>query len=184
MLEAFLLAGYVFIFSPLFLYLEVPPVIIFIGMIIISIPGFIGMVTGAPFVPTTKKTLKKMIDIADIQTGDKAFDLGCGDGRIVFAAAKAGAHATGYEVSVPTYILAKFKSLFNQRSEISIKNFWSQDYKDADVIFCFLLTETMQKFYDRIWPDLKPGCKVVSHAFKMKQLEPAARVDNVVMYIK
>lgn len=184
MLEAFLLAGYVFILSPVFYYFKVPPIWIFSGMLIFSLPGIYAMVTGAPFVPTPSKTLKKMIELAKVKKGENVFDLGCGDGRIVFAAAAEGAKAVGYELSVPTFLLARFRSLFKPKAKILYRNFWSQDYRNADVIFCFLLTDTMQKFYQHIWPQLKPGCRVVSNAFKIKNLNPQASDGQAVLYVK
>ena len=110
--------------------------------------------------------------------------LGCGDGRLVFAAASKNARAIGYEFSVPTYALAKFLSLFHPGSKIYLRDFWKQDYHDADVIFCYLLSNSMQTFKKIIWPQLKPGCKVISHAFAMKGIEPAYKGEGVVMYVK
>ncbi|PIZ73931.1 hypothetical protein COY06_04860 [Candidatus Peregrinibacteria bacterium CG_4_10_14_0_2_um_filter_41_8] len=184
MLEAFLLAGYVLVLSPLLYLLKIEPIWIFVGMLIISLPGIYAMVTGAPFVPTSKKVLRKMMTLAKLTKGQKVYDLGCGDGRLIFAASKEGANAVGYELSFPTYVLAKIKSLFFPGSKIQYKNFWTQDYKDADVIFCFLLKDTMQKFYKIVWPQLRPGCKVVSHAFKIDGLKPSDKIDSAVLYIK
>lgn len=184
MLEAVLMAMYVLIISPLLFYVKVPPIAIFIGMCIFMIPGIYAMITGAPFVPTRKKTVNEMVELADIKPGMKVYDLGCGDGRIVFAAASAGATAEGHEFSIPTYILAKLRSLGRRNAKIKYANFWKQSYSDADVIFCFLLTETMQKFFLQIWPQLKPGTKVVSHVFTIKDLKPIKKTERVVVYQK
>ena len=78
----------------------------FLGLLLLFalfLPGFLRAARhGAPFVPTSRATLKKMMRLAKIKHGERVYDLGCGDGRLVRAAAEAGATATGYEVSLPT----------------------------------------------------------------------------------
>lgn len=184
MFEVLLLALYILVLSPLFYYWEIPPFWILVGMILVSLPGMYAMLTGAPYVPTKQKVVEKMVDLAGIKTGDLVYDLGSGDGRIVFTASLKGARAIGYELSVPTFIYAKFKSLFYPNAKIYCRNFWSVDLSQADVIFCFLLTDTMQKFYREIWPKLKPGCLVVSNCFTIKDLTPKQREGNVLIYQK
>lgn len=151
---------------------------------IIFIPGVWFMRTGAPFVPTPRKTMKTMFDFADLKPGEKMYDLGCGDGRFLIEAAKRGAIAVGYEVSIPTYLLAKLRTLFKKNIAVRYGNFWTKDYCDADVIFCYLLISSMQDFREKIWPSLRPGCRVVSHAFRMKGIEAAKDQDGVALYVK
>lgn len=124
------------------------------------------------------------MQLARIQPGERAFDLGCGDGRVVFAAAKAGARAIGYEFSIPTFLIAKFRSIFYPGASIQFRNYWKQDYRNADVIFCFLLTRTMSEFYEKIWPHLKKGCRVVSNSFAIEHLQPEERKSCVYLYVK
>jgi SAM-dependent methyltransferase len=152
--------------------------------LLVVVPGMYAMYTGAPFVPTPKGTLKRMLDAAKIKKGETVYDLGCGDGRIVRAAAARGARAVGYEFSVPTFVYARLLTLFRRNAEIRYGDFWKRDLRDADVVFCYLLTDTMRTFRQKIWPQLKPGCRVVSHAFKMKEIEPAFAEKSVIVYIK
>jgi SAM-dependent methyltransferase len=153
-------------------------------LVLIALPGLWATRTGAPSIPTRKKTLDRMLKLADIKPGERVYDLGCGDGRIVFAAGKAGARATGYELSLPTFLLAKIRGLLHPSVKIEYKNFWIQDYREADVIFCYLLIRSMQTFESTIWPNLKPDCRVVSHAFRMKGVEPTAEEKSVILYVK
>ncbi len=161
-----------------------PPWWVFCLAFLLTIPGAYAMWTGAPFVPTGRKIMGRMLALADIQKGECVYDLGCGDGRLVFAAAKRGAQAIGYELSLPTYLIAKFRSIFHKKSEIRLGNFWTADLSDADVIFCFLLQETMQTFREHIWPRLPSGCRVVSHAFTMRGIEALKEDQGVVLYVK
>lgn len=158
---------------------------LFAGMLLLmSLPGILVMRGAAPFVTTPKKTMRAMLALATIQPGEIIFDLGCGDGRLVFAAAVQGAVTTGYEMSVPAFLIAKLRSVFHPGSRIVFGNFWRQRFGNADVIFCYFLKDTMHDFERRIWPTLKPGCRVVSHAFTMEHVRTSDRVGDAILYVK
>ena len=92
MIEAFLLGLYVLLLSPLFVHFgfDEPHEIFFI-FLAISLPGIYAMIKGAPYLPTEAKRVSDMIALAEITKKTRVVDLGCGDGRIVFAAIKAEA---------------------------------------------------------------------------------------------
>jgi SAM-dependent methyltransferase len=137
-----------------------------------------------PFVPTTMRHVQKMIAFADIRKGEHVYDLGCGDGRLLIAAAQKGALATGYEWSLPTLLLAKIRTRKYPTITVRRADFWEQDYRDADVIFCYLLIDKMAIFEKEIWPMLKQGTRVVSHMFPMPAVKPAKREGAVILYVK
>lgn len=153
-------------------------------VLLISLPGLYAILTGVHYQPTLHHTLDRMMRLADIQPAQKVYDLGCGDGRLIFAAAARGARAVGYELSLPVFLFAWFRSLWVPRSSIRCANFWTKNYADADVVFCFLLDPAMVRVRDTIWPQLKPGCKLISHSFKLPSHTPDAVEGNVVMYVK
>ncbi len=155
-----------------------------IAALLICLPGLLVMRGGAPYVATPQKIMDAMLRLAKIKPGETVVDAGCGDGRMVFAAAALGAKGIGYEMSVPTFLVAKIRSLFHKNSTIEFKNLWTQNYRNTDVIFCYLLTDTMRKFQQTVWPTLKPGTRVVSHAFKFKDLPPDAEDGGALLYIK
>ncbi|KKP33109.1 MAG: hypothetical protein A2312_03715 [Candidatus Staskawiczbacteria bacterium RIFOXYB2_FULL_32_9] len=68
---------------------------------------------GAPWVPTRKNDVERFLKLADIKPGQKFYDLGCGDGRLVIAAAKMGADATGFELSLAQYLHTKINILLS-----------------------------------------------------------------------
>jgi SAM-dependent methyltransferase len=159
-----------------------------IALLIVEVGAFPGVWLLAhkapPYVPTTKERVQLMMKLAGVQPGDKAFDLGCGDGRLVFAAGKLGADAVGYELSVPTFLIAKVRSLFFPNSSIRFGNYTKRGYRDADAIFCFLLSKPMEDFYREIWPTLKPGCRVVSNTFPIKPLTADCEEKGTYLYVK
>jgi SAM-dependent methyltransferase len=164
---------------------SLPVLVILLVVEILAIPGlWLVAKQSPPFVPTSRKTLKAMLRLAAIKRGETVYDLGCGDGRIIFAAAAEGAKAIGYEFSIPTYLVAKARSFFHPGSRVCYANYWKKRFGDADVVFCYLLHETMQTFKEKIWPQLKPGCRVVSNAFRMKGVPVMRSEDGAHLYVK
>ncbi len=153
-------------------------------VLLLVIPGTYAMRRGPPYVPTPRKRLQTMITFAGITRGERVYDLGCGDGRLVIAAARKGARAIGYELSVPLFLFATIRSLFQRNATIRFGNFWTKDFSSADVIFCYLLIDAMQNLEKTLWPTLKPGCRVISNTFRMKGVKPAKEENGVVMYVK
>lgn len=152
---------------------------------LVSLPGAWMLFRGAPpLVPTSSGTIRTMLDLADVRPGDRVYDVGCGDGRIVFAAAARGADATGYELSVPAFLLAWVRSLFHARSRIRYANFWKKDFADADVVCCYLLIGAMADFKEVVWPRLKPGTRVVSHSFTLPGVKASAQREGVYLYVR
>lgn len=142
-------------------------------------------VSGAPFVPSSREKVKKMINLANIKSGDKIFDLGAGDGRVIVEASKKGAIATGYEVSFPLILSFTIRKILNKtKSKMVYGNFWTKDYSDADVIFAYLLTRSMKRFEKEIYPKLKKGAKIISNAFDMPNIKPEKIDDGIYLYVK
>jgi len=160
--------------------------ILLVLAILLILPGMYAMITGAPFVLTTKKRLEAMIKLGNFKKTDVVYDLGCGEGRIIRAVAKCGvAKAVGYEFSFFTYLLAKAKTFLKGGNEkIYFRNFWKGDYGKATVIVCFLLPKPMARIKKEIWPKLKKGTKLISNDFKIPGVKPEKELHKVFLYIK
>lgn len=144
------------------------------------------MMKGAPFVPSMNAAVVGMLKLGKFKKTDRVVDIGCGDGKVIRRIAKEGVkEAVGYELSVPTFLLARLKTFFGGGKEkIRFGNFWHQDFSKYDVIVCFLLIESMADFERTIWLKLKKGTRVVSNAFKLKNVPIAAEKDGVYLYVK
>ncbi len=162
---------------------KIDPLWIFLPIVLLLIPGFYAAVISGPFVPSARKRTQAMLKLADIKPEDTAYDLGFGDGRLIFAAAKNAKRAIGYELSIPLYLFGLLRKLVS-RSKVSIRygNIWKQDYRDADVVFCYLLPKAMVRFYKDVWPTLKPGTRVISNAFTIHEIKPIETDDKVYLY--
>ncbi len=138
-------------------------------LILICVPTIMAMINGAPFVPTPMARVKKMVELAKIKPGQRVYDLGCGDGRFVYIAANEyGAKATGIELSPIVYLLAVVRKFFwKSRAQILFSDFKTRDISDADIIFCYLLPESLKKIQPSINRQIKPGTKIFSYAFEI-----------------
>ncbi len=140
---------------------------------------------GAPFVPTDKRRVETMLDLAKVRAGEKVVDLGCGDGRIVVAAAKRGARAEGWEISPYLWLLAKRnirRAGAAHLATVRLGSYWAQRFDDADVVTLFLIDMQMAKMERKLRAELKPGSRVVSYAFKFPNWQPDEKREGVYLY--
>jgi SAM-dependent methyltransferase len=161
-----------------------PPVILAaIGIcLFIAAWSYLPAAWGAPWVPTSARTVKKMLQMADVKPGQRVVDLGAGDGRIVIVAARQfGAQAVGVEIDPVRCLIANTLILVSglgKKAHVYHGNMYTFDLKDADVVTLYLLQGTNQKIKERLSEQLKPGAKIVSHTFSMVGWIPAALDDT------
>ena len=122
------------------------------------------------FVPTPMQVVERMLAMAEVKKGEFLIDLGCGDGRIpVTAAKRLGARALGVDLDPDRIREANDnvkKEGVGDMVEIRRQNLFETDITKADVISMYLLTELNMRLRPKLL-DLKPGTRVVSHAFNM-----------------
>jgi SAM-dependent methyltransferase len=123
------------------------------------------------FVPTPPEVVDKMLELADVRPGEVVYDLGCGDGRIPVAAAKKfGVKAWGFDID-PKRIQESLEKVRvnNVKHLVTIKqaDIFELDLSKADVITLYLLPQLNVKLIPQL-DKLKPGCRIVSHAFDMQ----------------
>lgn len=131
------------------------------------------------YVPTPHDVVEKMLDMAKVKKGDVVYDLGCGDGRIVVAAAKRGAKATGYDIAPERVAEAKEnvkKNKVEDLATIKKEDIVTLDLSKADVITLYLLPRLNVKLIPQL-EKLKPGSRIVSHDFDMKGVKPDEVVE-------
>lgn len=128
-----------------------------------------------PFVPSPQEVVDKMIELASVKVGEIVYDLGSGDGRIVIAAAKRGARATGFEIDgdLVRKSEANIRNAgLQDRAAIKQQDILTVDLSPASVVTMYLLPDVNLKLRPNILSQLKPGSRVVSHAFSMGDWEP------------
>jgi tRNA G37 N-methylase Trm5 len=131
------------------------------------------------FVPTPHEVVEKMLELAQVKKGDVVYDLGCGDGRIVVAAAKRGAKATGWDINPERVQEAEAnvkKNKVEQNAKILHDDIFTLDLSGANVITLYLLPSLNEKLIPQL-RKLKPGSRIVSHDFSMNGIKPDRVVE-------
>jgi precorrin-6B methylase 2 len=130
----------------------------------------------APYVPTPQDVVDRMLALAEVKQGDVVYDLGCGDGRIVITAAKQfGARGIGVDID-PERIR---ESQANAKAAgveklvtFKLQDAMTVDVSPATVVTLYLLSSSNVKLRPILTKQLKPGARIVSHAFSMGDWEP------------
>lgn len=132
------------------------------------------------WVPTPQALVERMLDMAKLTPKDIHYDLGSGDGRTVIAAAKRGAQAVGIEYNPDMVILserAAAKEGVAGKAKFMQGDIFQVDFSNATVVTLYLLPSLNLKLRPTILR-MKPGTRVVSHAFSMDDWQPD-QTDNV-----
>jgi SAM-dependent methyltransferase len=133
------------------------------------------VLSGVPFVPTSKKFVPLLLGVADLKPHETFYDLGCGDGRLIFEATRTVPHlkGIGIENSPLPYVLARLrKKVSKARGEIRFANIFKTNLKDADVVFCYLFPGVMQKLKTKFKNELPKHARIISESFKIEGWEP------------
>jgi len=140
----------------------------------------LAFITGAPFVPSTNPVSASMIRLAQIQKGMTIYDLGSGNGKLLFLSAKQGAIAKGLEINPFLVLYSTIKLFFSPyRHTVHTywKNFWTADISDADIVFIYLLPWRMDRLEQALRKKCKKGTLIVSNSFIFGHL-PCIRKDE------
>ncbi|GAB3203410.1 SAM-dependent methyltransferase [Pontibacter aydingkolensis] len=134
-----------------------------------------------PYVPTRQVVVDAMLDLAKVTNKDVVYDLGCGDGRIVITAAKKyGATGKGIDINPERIAEAKQNAKaadVTGRVEFEVGNMFETDFSKASVVTLYLLPSVNMKLRPKLLRELKPGTRIVSHAFDMGDWEPEKTIE-------
>lgn len=133
------------------------------------------------YVPTPEEVVEAMLQVAKVTKNDVVYDLGTGDGRIpVTAAKKYGARGVGIDID-PQRIKEATENVtkngVGDRVRIIQGDLFETDISEATVVTLYLLPSLNQKLLPKLNKELKPGTRVVSHAFDMGDKKPAQELD-------
>lgn len=141
------------------------------------------------YVPTREPVMDAMLRMAQVDSADVVYDLGCGDGRIVIAAAQRfGAKGVGIDLDPQRIKEANENAVeagVTDKVQFFQGDLFDSDFSEATVVTLYLLTELNQRLKPMLLEQLKPGTKVVSHAFSMGDWEPEQQeeVDGTTVYL-
>jgi cyclopropane fatty-acyl-phospholipid synthase-like methyltransferase len=128
------------------------------------------------FVPTPQEVVDAMLEVAKVTKNDVVYDLGSGDGRIpVTAAKKYGARAVGIDID-PQRIKEANANAESAGVTDKVKfmnaDLFTTDISQASVVTLYLLPTLNLKLMPKLKAELKPGTRIVSHAFDMGDWKP------------
>jgi ribosomal protein L11 methylase PrmA len=133
------------------------------------------------YVPTPPAVVEAMLELADVKKGDVLYDLGSGDGRIAVAAAKKyGIRAVGIDID-PERIREANENAKKAGVEGLVKfrneDLFKANFREATVVTLYLLPDLNVKLRPRLWNELKPGTRIVSHQFDMAEWQPEKQIE-------
>jgi ubiquinone/menaquinone biosynthesis C-methylase UbiE len=141
-----------------------------------------------PYVPTPQTVVDEMLKIAAVTKDDIVYDLGCGDGRIVITAAKKyQARGVGVDIDPERVKEANANALqagITDRVNFIEQDLFQTDLRKASVVTLYLLPEVNLRLRPKLWRELKPGTRVVSHSFDMGDWKPdkTVKVEHRTIY--
>jgi SAM-dependent methyltransferase len=123
------------------------------------------------YVPTPHEIVDRMLDVAKVRPGDVVYDLGCGDGRIVIAAAKKfGTRGIGVDLDPARIREARANAKaagVEDMVTFKVADLFQTDLSEATVVTLYLLPELNKRLKPKLFAELQPGTRVVSHDFDM-----------------
>ena len=141
------------------------------------------------FAATSDDRIERALDLADLQPGEHLVDLGCGDGRVLRAAARRGARVTGVELDAD--LAAKARALLDadgahapdgSPATVLEADLTTVDLDDADVVFAYLSPATLQRLRPRLAAQLRPTARLVTTGYAVPGWEPERRDDRCYLY--
>lgn len=138
---------------------------------------------GAPFLPTLRPQIKAALDLLDLRPGQTMLELGCGDGRVLVAAAERGATVVGYELNP---LLAAFAWLrtrsYGKQVRVVCGDYWRLQWPPADAIFGFILPRYMSKLHKKVVQYPSRPLLIASFAFPITEKKPTKVERGVYLY--
>lgn len=135
---------------------------------------------GGEWVPTPQVIVDKMLKLAKVGRDDVVYDLGSGDGKIVFSAARLGAKSIGIEIDLLRVLVSRIKiklAKLDELAKIVQEDIFKANVKEADVVTLFLLPKTMEKLESKLRKELRKGARIVSYRFVFKNWKPV-KIDK------
>jgi SAM-dependent methyltransferase len=154
------------------------------GIIILLTICFGGVLLfGAPYLPSLSKQTRAAIQLAGPAKGGTLLELGCGDGKVVIAAADAGWRVVGYELNPILAVVTWLRTRkYRGRVRIVWGNFWTAEWPECQVIFTFLLPKYMERLSNKVIQECDDSVKLISFAFTVPDIAPSEELDGVFAY--
>ncbi len=129
----------------------------------------------APWIPSAPAVIAVMLDAAAVSASDTVYDLGCGEGEIVIAAAQRGARGVGVDLDPERIVNARRNAAragVTDRVTFIEQDLFKTDVRPATVVTLYLGPDVNRRLRPKLLSELRPGTRIVSHDFSMGDWEP------------
>jgi 16S rRNA A1518/A1519 N6-dimethyltransferase RsmA/KsgA/DIM1 with predicted DNA glycosylase/AP lyase activity len=134
-------------------------------------------------VPTLTPQVGIVFQLLELRPGQQLIELGCGDGKLLIAAAKRGIKVTGYELNPLLFIICWLRTRrYRRLVSVRLADYWRADWPKADAVFGFILPKLMAKLDRKITGEHRGPLKVVSFAFEIPGRQPVTSRQGVHLY--
>lgn len=159
--------------------------LVILVLISISVILLYALIRGAPYAPLGKQKIATMLNLLNVKSGEKAVDLGAGDGRIVIEMAKKGAIAYGYEINPLLVLIAKWKIKklgLQKNAHIYWSDFLGKNLSSFDIVTVYLAPHSMKAVETKLRKELKPKARVAVNYFPFPTWPPKKTSDKIYLY--
>ncbi len=150
---------------------------------------------GSTWIPTEKDRIRRALEMVNLQPDELLYDLGAGDGRVLFIAAEEfGARAVGIEASFLQAMFTKARIFFcgkqaqtctepSRSIRVRFENFYQSDFSDADVVFVYLRSNQAISIQKTIGKKLKAGARVITVSADFPDWKPKDFDDDHLLFL-
>lgn len=146
---------------------------------------FFPLARGAIYDPSTHQQSALMVDLAEVRPGEKAVDLGSGDGRVVIELARRGAEAHGFEVN-PVLVAISRRNIaragLQGKAFIHLGSFWRTDLAGFSIVTTFQVDFVMARLESKLTRELPGGARVVSHHWQFPTWPAEKEIGDMLLY--
>lgn len=156
-----------------------------LGLVVLLVVLCFGLVVfvGPPYLPTLNPQMNLALDMLGLKKGDTMLELGCGDGKVLLAAAQRGWKVVGYELNPLLVVLCRIRTWrYRSRVRVVWGNFWLTTWPPADGIFGFVLPRYMTKLDKKITRWHSRPIKLASFAFTIPGRKTLREENGVFLY--
>lgn len=148
--------------------------------LLLLVTVFVNILSGAPFVPSNRATTQRMLKEAKLKKGERVYDLGCGDGRLLIKAEKQyGTKGVGYENAPIAFLFATLNKWIHRSSvEIRYGNLFHAPLKKADVIVMYLGPDVQKKLAPKLKKECRKGTRIISNTFHLPDFKPVKKIER------
>jgi precorrin-6B methylase 2 len=142
---------------------------------------------GLPPVPTKPERIRRALQMAGLQPGETLYDLGAGDGRVLFMAVRDfGAKAVGLEIGPVQCALIWLRVVargLGHRVQVKWGNYYKADLREADVVFVYATSKEVLKLAPHLEQQMKRGARLVSISADFREWEPSSLDEQELIFI-